>query len=155
VVDDLLFDLPEPTTRVCRFCRVERPMDMFYLDSEARQSAKARRPVKQPCRACQWERNNARLGPRRAILDRIKIEAGGCADCGLFQPDHPEIYDFDHRPGVMKEGKLSDLATKGTVEAMIAETEKCDVVCANCHRIRTRTRDQTRYDQNKAKKVVR
>lgn len=155
MVVESLFDLPPARSRVCRSCRIERPIEMFYLDSEERQSKKRGKPVYRFCRACQWERNNARLAPRRALLDAIKITAGGCADCGIRNDEHPEIFDFDHRAGEIKEGKVADLVTKGTVEDMLAEAAKCDVVCSNCHRIRTRVRNQTRYDRDKATRIVR
>jgi hypothetical protein len=84
----------------------------------------------------QKERNHARLRPRYDIIARIKAEAG-CADCGLKNPEHPEIYDFDHLPEFEKTRAVSLMLTKGTIEEMLAEIAKCEVVCANCHRIRT------------------
>jgi hypothetical protein len=47
--------------------------------------------------------------------------------------------DFDHRPG---EKKLFAMGSAGvqvrvSLEGLLAEIAKCDVVCANCHRIRT------------------
>ena len=48
--------------------------------------------------------------------------------------------DFDHRDG---EVKLFDVS-KGMLSLgrakVLAETAKCDIICANCHRIRTATR---------------
>jgi hypothetical protein len=60
-----------------------------------------------------------------------------CADCGgVFDP---VCMDFDHRPG---EAKIKCVAKIQNIEAMKAEAAKCDLVCANCHRIRTyRKRD--------------
>lgn len=58
----------------------------------------------------------------------------GCADCGYRQ--HPAALDFDHRPG---EVKIRDIKSGQHLgwEALMVEIRKCDVVCANCHRIRT------------------
>ena len=63
--------------------------------------------------------------------------AVGCADCGY--KEHPVALDFDHRPGTEKLFTVAEGCRKpwAVVEAEIA---KCDVVCANCHRIRTWTR---------------
>lgn len=59
-----------------------------------------------------------------------------CADCSLSFP--PECMDFDHVRGE-KKFNLGDV--RGMSKAALeAEIEKCDVVCANCHRIRTRLR---------------
>lgn len=71
-----------------------------------------------------------------------------CADCGQRFPTC--CMDFDHREGVEKHERLryrgglppismTALATQN-IEAFREELKKCDVVCANCHRIRTRDR---------------
>jgi len=44
--------------------------------------------------------------------------------------------DFDHRPGVEKKFDVG-AGYSYTMENVIAENKKCDIVCANCHRLRT------------------
>ena len=44
---------------------------------------------------------------------------------------------FDHRPGTTKVGDLATLARSGCTGLFEAELAKCDLVCANCHAIRT------------------
>jgi hypothetical protein len=66
-------------------------------------------------------------------VDRYKLEKG-CADCGYN--DHPAALDFDHRPGTTKVRDIKHGNTLGW-QALMDEVAKCDVVCANCHRIRT------------------
>jgi hypothetical protein len=53
--------------------------------------------------------------------------------------DHPECLDLDHRPGEIKLFDISKSTTR-SLALVIAEAEKCDVVCSNCHRIRTMAR---------------
>lgn len=61
-----------------------------------------------------------------------------CADCGQRYPFF--VMDFDHVRGE-KKFNLSRVASVGHSWAVIIEeAAKCDVVCANCHRIRTHTR---------------
>jgi hypothetical protein len=45
------------------------------------------------------------------------------------------VLDFDHRPGTKK---LFGVATgfRFGVQTLLDEIAKCDVVCANCHRMR-------------------
>lgn len=58
-----------------------------------------------------------------------------CADCGhLF---HYCCMDFDHRPGEEKKFEIARRGRSSGVETLLAEIAKCDVVCANCHRLRT------------------
>ena len=67
--------------------------------------------------------------------DKLRaLKAGACTDCGLRYP--PYVMDFDHRPG---EEKLFTIGTGVTRSdaAILAEIAKCDLVCANCHRVRT------------------
>ena len=69
-------------------------------------------------------------------LATFKLEAG-CADCGFNS--RPEALDFDHVRGE-KKNNLHRIANNGAIIQMLDEIEKCEVVCANCHRIRTSNR---------------
>ena len=60
-----------------------------------------------------------------------------CADCGKRFPS--VCMDFDHRPGCGKSMNLSQMGN-ARLELIVAEIAKCDVVCSNCHRIRTAKR---------------
>ena len=67
-------------------------------------------------------------------------ENSPCADCGRFYPYY--VMDFDHVEGQNKVGIISYFCKTGRVGAMKKEMKKCELVCANCHRIRTRARLQ-------------
>lgn len=147
--DDTLFDVEPALERRCHRCGVYRPLSDFYIKAEQRMAARTGRAVQKQCRLCQREINNARKAPRRAILDELKIAAGGCADCGIFKPDHPEIYDFDHRPGTVKVLNVARFATKHSMDELMTEIPKCDVVCSNCHRIRTQSREHKGFGRDR------
>lgn len=72
---------------------------------------------------------------RRARLNGIKVRAG-CLDCGYRE--HPAALDFDHRPGTLKKFQIGK--SQLSWERVLVEIAKCDVRCANCHRIRTQER---------------
>lgn len=78
-----------------------------------------------------------------AIRDYIKQykEFRGCMDCGLKFPYY--VLDLDHREGTDKKFTPSHLHRTNSWVKMIEELEKCDVVCANCHRMRTHNRGYT------------
>jgi hypothetical protein len=86
--------------------------------------------------------NASRYAARgRAFLASLKNRP--CADCGGRFP--PECMDFDHVRGDKTIG-LAQMITY-TRAAIEAEAEKCDIICSNCHRIRTRKRKLgDRYD---------
>lgn len=61
-----------------------------------------------------------------------------CLDCGVVYP--PFVLDFDHVRG-NKASSISDLVAKGaSLQVISKEISKCDLVCANCHRVRTFSR---------------
>lgn len=70
--------------------------------------------------------------PLRALLNQLK--SAPCADCGNTYD--PVCMDFDHREPGTKRGAVSSLFRLGA-KAVLAEIAKCDVVCSNCHRLRT------------------
>ena len=60
-----------------------------------------------------------------------------CADCG---ESDLVVLAFDHVRG-MKRANVSDMVRDGLgLETIKAEIEKCDVVCYNCHSLRTQAR---------------
>jgi hypothetical protein len=61
-----------------------------------------------------------------------------CMDCGREYP--PCVMEFDHVRG---EKKFEISKIKYSVGALRAELAKCELVCANCHRIRTMNRGWT------------
>lgn len=61
----------------------------------------------------------------------------GCADCG-YRAHHVAL-DFDHLPGTTKVRDIKRGQQLGWV-ALLEEIAKCEVVCANCHRVRTHAR---------------
>lgn len=143
-----LFAISEPAERTCHRCGETRPIGMFYVDLEQRRAEKdGRTRWKMHCRICQRAKMSKYLSKRREHLDRVKLEAG-CADCGIRSP-HPEIYDFDHVRGEKVAG-VADLLTSGSWDAFIAEIEKCEVVCANCHRIRTKSRQPVHFGKTRS-----
>lgn len=79
--------------------------------------------------------SNRRYSARnRAFLKEYK-EKHPCTDCGGFFPSY--VMDFDHLND--KRYTISNMQTL-SIEALLAEMEKCELVCANCHRIRTHNR---------------
>ena len=60
-----------------------------------------------------------------------------CADCQQKYPHF--VMDFDHLPEFEKSFNLAEGHKKG-INKVKEEIAKCEVVCSNCHRIRTNAR---------------
>jgi hypothetical protein len=80
---------------------------------------------------------NERCARVRSDLQAYKMERG-CTDCGYNA--HPSALDFDHRPGTEKCFNIMSKGISMSSEKLWDEVAKCEVVCANCHRIRTTER---------------
>ena len=57
-----------------------------------------------------------------------------CMDCGNIFP--PYCMDFHHRDPKAKRAEMAKLVRYNNT-ALLEEAAKCDLVCSNCHRIRT------------------
>ncbi len=133
--------------KVCCKCTNEKK------DSEFNKWSKSKDGLASRCKDCQRDYNRnlyATSEKRRSqirevdkkLLDkkREKIveykQSKGCKDCGN---KNPVVLDFDHLSD--KVSNVSDLIVRRVAWKFVeAEIEKCEVVCANCHRIRTHNR---------------
>ena len=92
---------------------------------------------------------------REMEIARVRIRQAGtvemlrdlrrvpCADCGgNFEPHQ---MDFDHRdPSTKSFDVMTGRAMLMSTRRLLDEVAKCDIVCANCHRSRTRQFELTR-----------
>ena len=71
----------------------------------------------------------------------ISLKKKPCMDCGVEYPHF--VMDFDHRDKNQKLSSVSEMVSLHmySKEKILKEVEKCDLICSNCHRIRTYTRN--------------
>jgi hypothetical protein len=105
-------------------------------DPEKRRAAKRRYYERN--KLLYFERNRRKRDELRDILRRAKEKP--CADCGGEFPYY--VMDLDHRADDKKIEVAQIVALNWGKDRLLAEIEKCDVVCANCHRVRTHERGQ-------------
>jgi len=67
-------------------------------------------------------------------MDSLK-EGRPCADCGYTFPTC--VMHWDHLPGHPKIGDVSAMVTRFSRAIIVDELQKCELVCANCHVLRT------------------
>jgi hypothetical protein len=79
----------------------------------------------------------------RSFVSSLVLEAS-CMDCNT---DDFRVLEFDHRPDENKKGEISQMIHNTTLSRLRNEIAKCDIVCANCHRIRTMRRANTMKHQ--------
>ena len=64
-------------------------------------------------------------------------ENSPCLDCGEYYPYY--VMDFDHVRG-KKHKNVMELIPTLSKKKIDQEIAKCEIVCSNCHRIRTHLR---------------
>jgi hypothetical protein len=88
-------------------------------------------------------------------LQRVRVRQAGmvellrdlrrvpCTDCrGLFKPFQ---MDFDHRdPSTKSFNVMTGRAMLMSTQKVLAEVANCDIVCVNCHRVRSRAQHRLR-----------
>jgi len=123
----------------CPRCGEEKPFSEFAKNRARRDGLQT---YCKPCRAViDHERYERRRGQPiawrvfdRELTKRLRELKSGkpCTDCGRTYP--PEVMQWDHLPGTQKLADVSLIRSRG---AILAEIAKCELVCANCHAIRT------------------
>lgn len=115
----------------CSACQQDKPQEDFCKDSRGRDG------LSYACRTCSSDRARRYRDKRVALMRRHKERP--CSDCEETWPA-PAMH-FDHVPNRgEKRAAVAALAKVGDIDIMLSEMDKCDVVCANCHAIRTKER---------------
>jgi hypothetical protein len=130
---------PDGTKR-CGQCGEIKALTEFHRRGEGRQWYCI--PCRKEWDAAYWLRRREHLLElRRDRTRRLKDwvrelkSSQPCEDCGgRF---HWAAMTYDHLPGHAKRGNVSDLTASGYRGVLINEIAKCDLVCANCHALRT------------------
>jgi hypothetical protein len=67
-----------------------------------------------------------------------------CVDCGINYPYY--VMDFDHVRG-QKHANVMELVSTLSKKKIDEEIAKCEIVCSNCHRIRTHMRKMAKKNK--------
>ena len=135
--------------RTCGRCGEEKPLDDFAWRRKAKDQ---RDNYCRPCRA-EYKQEHYRANRQRYIDNAAKrrvrmleeriawlvdyLDQHPCVDCGL---DDVVVLEFDHLDPDEKEFPIARGLRDRNWGDVLREIEKCDVVCANCHRRRSAER---------------
>lgn len=82
-------------------------------------------------------------GAVRELVNGYK-ESKGCIECPSDKRHPHYLLDFDHLDASTKVSSISKMITdEVSIYKVMAEIQKCEVVCKNHHAIRTHNRRQT------------
>ena len=135
--------------KICPKCHKQRRLTSFYYRKRGPRAGE----YYEKCKECMKLRGrsyyhlNRDRQLRLALIRRaqyrsstkaylVKVKNKPCSDCGRKFPHY--VMDFDHRDARTKHRDIARMVAGGWAMWKIErEIEKCDLVCANCHRIRT------------------
>lgn len=129
----------------CSTCKELKPFSDFNKDKSRKEG------IKLSCKICSrknfkrhYERNREfYLDKAKRVKNKIKDdikrikEENPCADCGIFYPYY--VMDFDHLNSTNKQFCIGQFGFHGKKQ-ILDEIDKCELVCSNCHRIRSHNR---------------
>ena len=119
---------------ICAECRAKSAQVNFEKLQAWRRDYNVRnRPIKK-------EKDRQRRAEAKAFVDAFKDRP--CADCGRRWP--PVAMDLDHVRGDKVRNVAGLVGGAYRIELIRIELEKCEVVCACCHRVRTHMRGENR-----------
>jgi hypothetical protein len=121
---------------ICKSCGLNSKNENDYVPRYDRKSSNKRRNI---CWVCHREESKSYRKKYRSKVRNIinSYKDVPCKDCGVKYPSY--VMDFDHISD-NKSFTVSDGSANQSIEKLITEIKKCEVVCANCHRIRTHKR---------------
>lgn len=128
--------------KICRICgedkfhtirRNEQPQTMC-VDCKSKYNQQYYIKTKERHNPSRAERRNKEVAQNREYVNELKSIP--CTDCGVSYPSY--VMQFDHVRGEKKRDVAR--AVLFSRKSLLEEIEKCEVVCANCHAIRTHER---------------
>ena len=133
--------------KFCSRCKLEQELTNFTY------KCKPKKILKPHCKECDRKsrkeyysinreriigniiQRNKAIKKNNLIFIMSYFSENPCVDCG---ETNPIVLEFDHRDREEKKYNISEMLNHGSsVESIKEEIKKCDVRCANCHKIRT------------------
>lgn len=112
----------EQKERALKLQRIRRNKDSTFRDKQKEYRQKNKDRLRQ-------QRNEYVAAIKRQCIDYL---GGKCMRCGL-EDECVNLYDFHHRDPKEKDFTIGD-ARRRTFESLQEELDKCELLCANCHR---------------------
>lgn len=126
------------TTKRCPKCGETKERTEFYKNRTTKDGLQG---WCKPCLGKKVYEGQKEPGSHKARKTRTNreyvweyLKGHPCEACGLLDP---RVMEFDHLDGVVKLGNISTLIVTHSLEVVKTEIAKCQVLCANCHKLRT------------------
>jgi len=112
--------------KLCKKCKIKKSIDEFYVRSDRNGHAPH-------CKQCSTIYYGNRI--KNVKIRMIDYKGGKCERCNLKLEDtHYSVFDFHHINPKEKDIKFDRIKYQKW-EVIQNEIDKCQLLCANCHRI--------------------
>lgn len=118
--------------KCCKKCKAVKSTIEFYKQKQTGPNGEIWEYYDSFCIECRINYGSDRR--RRIKVQAILYRGGECVGCGYNDINHPEVFDFHHIDPSKKDFSVGR-QTK-SFDSMKNELDKCDLLCANCHRIK-------------------
>lgn len=124
----------------CTKCGEIKPLTEFYKRKGAKDGHQY------ACKVCHLKNSkelylnnkdkyNKRIYERRRRHSLIVIGIKDESKCSKCPEDHVSCLEFHHRDPSKKEHSISNMLAQGrSLDKILEEIEKCEVLCSNCHK---------------------
>ena len=119
-------------SKVCTSCKLDLPLSKYKKRGATGRQSHTLHSMCNRCLYIRYTRTSS--ASRFEEINQYKLDKG-CADCGYNL--HSAALEFDHLPGTEKSFNIGEKVRSLKAERIWEEIAKCEVVCANCHAIRT------------------
>ncbi len=150
--------------KFCTTCTLFKSESVFEYRKDC---TNKRGPICAKCKLALWTEWNKKFAklPKELRKDSYKkpdkkesirdwyreLKNQPCTDCREKYPYY--CMDWDHTRGI-KEHNISQIVHNKHKETLLNELKKCDLVCANCHRLRTFLRNEEKKESKELRQMV-
>lgn len=115
--------------KTCATCHITKPIEEFHRSKKSRGGYRIR------CKEC-INKRRLETKPKLSQLNRdiiLEKKKSGCICCGY--KEYPIALDLHHIDPSTKLYSVSSRVGSAGFKAILAEVDKCIVLCAICHRL--------------------
>lgn len=121
------------TEKYCPKCKTIKLIDDFYGRSNRKDKGGY-------CKKCSNDVTAERIV--RIKIKMIQYNGGCCVECGLkLEDSHYSVFDFHHTDPKSKDPNFKRIKSQKW-DVIKKEIDKCELLCANCHRIKHATQGE-------------
>jgi predicted transcriptional regulator len=116
----------DTSIKKCTKCGEEKPGTEFYIYPRSKKKS-----LFSYCKVCASNKTSSRY--RSYKLSYIALKGGCCQACGFNK--YEGSLEFHHVDPAEKDNSIAKLMRHPNSPKILAELEKCVLVCSNCHRM--------------------